>query len=65
MPEFQFESMAAFFEMAPHGAFVWPVYLLGVVILGGLTWSMARQHQRAIRQIRRNIEREEFDESEA
>jgi heme exporter protein CcmD len=65
VPEFQFESWAAFVAMTPHGAFVWPVYLLGVVVLGGLTWSMALQHQRAIRQIRRNIEREEFDESKA
>ncbi len=63
MLEFQFESFAAFIEMAPHGIYVWPMYGLGLLILGGLTWSNARQHRRAIKMVKRNLEREETYES--
>ena len=58
MLEFQFASLAAFCEMAPHGVYVWPTYGLGLLVLGGLTLANARQHRRAVRMIQRNLERE-------
>jgi heme exporter protein CcmD len=61
--EFQFASLAAFFEMAPHGVYVWPIYGLGFLVIGGLTWANARQHRQAIRMVQRNLEREETHES--
>ncbi|MEE2820826.1 MAG: heme exporter protein CcmD [Pseudomonadota bacterium] len=63
MFEFQFASLAAFFEMAPHGVYVWPTYGLGLLVLGGLTLDNARQHRRAVRMIQRNLKREETHES--
>ena len=63
MLEFQFASLTAFFEMTPHGIYVWPIYGLGVLVLGGLTFANARQHRRAVRMIQRNLEREETHES--
>jgi len=61
--EFQFESIAAFIEMTPHGVYVWPIYGLGLLVIGGLTWLNARQHRQAIRMVQRNLEREESHES--
>jgi heme exporter protein CcmD len=49
--------------MAPHGVYVWPIYGLGLLVLGGLTWVNARQHRQAIRMVQRNLEREETHES--
>ena len=63
MLEFQFASLTAFFKMAPHGLYVWPIYGLGLLVLGGLTWVNARRHREAIRMVRRNLEREEMHES--
>lgn len=63
MLEFQFESLMAFLEMAPHGAYVWPVYVLGLLVLGGLSWVNQRQHRQAIRLVKRQFEREEKHES--
>ena len=63
MAEFQFESLMAFLLMEPHGVFVWPTYILGVAVLGGLTLMMHSSHRAAIRKIRRQLEREESDES--
>ena len=63
MLEFQFVSLAAFFEMAPHGVYVWPIYGLGLLVIGGLTWVNAHQHRQAIRMVQRNLEREETHES--
>ena len=63
MLEFQFESLMAFLEMAPHGTYVWPVYVLGLLILGGWPWVNLRQHRRAIRLVKRQLEREETHES--
>lgn len=63
MLEFQFASLTAFFEMEPHGLYVWPIYGLGLLVLGGLTWVNARRHRQAIRMVRRNLEREEMHES--
>ena len=63
MLEFQFASLMAFFEMAPHGVYVWPIYGLGLLVLSGLTFANARQHRRAVRMIQRNLEREETHES--
>lgn len=63
MLEFQFESLMAFLEMAPHGVYVWPVYVLGLLILVSLTWINTRQHRQAIRFVKRQLEREEKHES--
>lgn len=63
MFEFQFESLEAFLEMAPHGSYVWSVYLLGLCVLGGLTWANAVQHRRGLRSLKRHLEREEIHES--
>ncbi|HCL68500.1 MAG TPA: heme exporter protein CcmD [Gammaproteobacteria bacterium] len=63
MFEFQFESLMAFLEMAPHGSYVWPVYLLGLGVLGGLTWANVVQHRRRLRSVRRHVERERTHES--
>ena len=49
--------------MAPHGVYVWPIYGLGLFVLGGLTFANARQHRRAVRMVQRNLEREEMHES--
>jgi len=61
--EFQFESLTAFLEMAPHGSYVWPVYILGLGVLGGLTWVNVAQHRRGLRSVKRHIERGEIHES--
>lgn len=53
----------AFLEMAPHGSYVWPVYLSGLGVLGALTWANAVQHRRGLRSVKRHIEREEIHES--
>ena len=53
----------AFLEMAPHGSYVWPVYLLGLGVLGGLTWANVVQHRRRLRSVKRNLEREGAHES--
>ena len=63
MFEFQFESLMAFLEMAPHGSYVWPVYFLGLGVLGALTWANSVQHRRGLRSVKRHIEREEIHES--
>ena len=63
MLEFQFASLAAFFEMTPHGVYVWPIYGLGLLVFGGLMLANACQHRRAVRMIQRNLEREEMYES--
>lgn len=65
MLEFQFESVLAFFAMAPHGPFVWSTYLLGVVTLVGLTLMVKLGHRQALKRIRRQIEREASNESKA
>ena len=58
MLEFQLASLAEFCEMAPHGMYVWPIYGLGLLVLGGLALANVRQHRRAVRMIQRNLERE-------
>lgn len=63
MFEFQFESLMAFLEMAPHGSYVWPVYFLGLGVLGGLTWVNSVQHRRGLYSVKRLIERGEIHES--
>ncbi len=65
MIEFQFESVMAFFAMTPHGPFVWPTYALGLVTLVALTFMVKNGHRRALRRIRRQVEREASHESEA
>ena len=65
MLEFQFDSVLAFFEMESHGRYVWPVYLLGLITLGGLVWYATRQHSISTNRIRRAVEREGQDESKA
>jgi heme exporter protein CcmD len=53
----------AFLEMAPHGSYVWPVYFLGLGVLGGLTWVNSVQHRRGLYSVKRLIERGEIHES--
>ncbi len=53
----------AFLEMAPHGSYVWPVYLLGLGVLGGLTWANVVQHRRRLSSVKRYLEREGTHES--
>ena len=55
MIEWQFESLAALIAMAPHGPFVWSVYGLGALVLGGLTWHVRHAHQHAITRIQRQF----------
>ena len=64
MIEWQFESIGALIAMTPHGPFVWSVYGLGLVVLGGLTWHFRQAHRRAIIRIQRQFERESEHESE-
>jgi heme exporter protein CcmD len=64
MIEWQFESIADLIAMAPHGAYVWSVYGLGVLVLGGLVWYVQQAHRQAITRIRRQLEREGGHESE-
>ncbi len=64
MIEWQFESLAALIAMAPHGPFVWSVYGLGALVLGGLTWHVRHAHSHAITRIQRQFEREGGHESE-
>ena len=61
--EFQFASVAAFLAMTPHGAYVWPVYLLGLLIICGLSLSVNFQHRKAIRQVQNIRELEKLNES--
>ena len=49
--------------MTPHGAYVWPVYLLGLLIICGLSLSVKFQHLKAIRQVQKSLELEELNES--
>ena len=65
MLKFQFESITAFFEMAPHGQYVWSVYVLGLVLLVGLARHTKQQHRNSIKSIRRIIEREGTSESDS
>ena len=51
--------------MESHGRYVWPVYLLGLITLGGLVWYATRQHSISTNRIRRAVEREGQDESKA
>lgn len=65
MIEFQFESLGAFFAMAPHGPFVWSTYGVGLLVLGALYGAMRGIHRRAIGRIGRQLKREGSHESEA
>ena len=62
MFEFQFSSVTAFLAMTPHGAYVWPVYLLGLLIICGLSLVVNFQHRKVIRQVQKILELEELDE---
>ena len=51
--------------MAPHGIYVWPVYGLGLLVIGGLAIWIRYQHRQAIRKIRRIMNRESIHEPKA
>ena len=65
MIEFQFDSFFNFLRMAPHGIYVWPVYGLGLLVIGGLAIWIRYQHRQAIRKIRRIMNRESIHEPKA
>lgn len=44
-------SVAEFFSMAGHAAFVWPCYLLSLLILGGFVLVNKWQHRKLLRQL--------------
>jgi len=40
--------MSAFFHMGGYAAFIWPAWMVGLVILGGITFISYRRYRRAI-----------------
>ena len=43
--------MAEFFALGGYGAYIWPCYLLSVILLGWLTWHSYRDHRRTKAQL--------------
>lgn len=47
------ESWASFFEMGGYGAFVWPCYVIALVMLGGYAAYCILQHRRYLKALAR------------
>ena len=41
-----FDSFTDFVAMGGHARFVWPAYVLGLVVLAGLVWAPIRARRR-------------------
>jgi len=53
-----FDSLADFFTMGTHGAFVWSTYGLVLVIFIGLIVNTLRTRRKALRQLKKRYLRE-------
>ncbi len=49
-------TMAEFFQMGGYGGYVWPAYLVSVLVIGGLAVSIWRRGRSLRRQLKRFAE---------
>jgi len=52
MPPMQFDSLAATWQMAGHGPYVWFSYAIFLVVLVALIWSPLARQRRLLRELR-------------
>jgi heme exporter protein D len=48
----QFDSLAAAWQMAGHGPYVWASYLLCLIVLVALIWAPLARQRRLLRELR-------------
>lgn len=57
--QFQFASISDFFAMGGYGFYVWLAYGLSLVAMGGLIWFSAREQQRILQRVKKDLAREQ------
>lgn len=64
MPEFQFENIAAFFDMGGYAIYVWPVYILFALFFVTTVLPPILGRKKILRQLKSRLRRTESEATE-